>query len=105
MQRRFETGEITALADITEESIENLLDLAEVALDFLGDLADQQFFLCLARHLVEQRNFGVCLRHLAGNAAVDPGNGNVYLVREIAAQTQEILLRILREEQAGGHFH
>ena len=36
---------------------------------------------------------------------MNPGNGDVDLVREIAAETLEILLCILCEEEACRHFH
>ena len=82
-----------------------MLDLDKIALDFLGDLPDQQLFLRLPGHLVEQGNLRTGWRQIACDAAVNACNGDVHLMREIVAESLEVFLRVLRQEDSRRNFH
>ena len=105
MQRCTQGGKLVALVRVTEEGVEHLLDLRQIALNLLRHLTNQQFFLRLARHFVEQRNFRTGLRRRSGNTGVDARHGDIDLIGKIAPQALEILLRILRQQDGRGDFH
>ena len=50
--------EVGALGVIAEEGVEHLLHVAQIRLDFTGDLRQDQTFLRPPRHLVEDRRDG-----------------------------------------------
>ena len=94
------------LADIlAEKGVQNLFDLDEIVLDFRGNLTDQQFFLSLPRHFIEQGNFRTGLRRIAGDAGMDPRDGDIYLVGKISAQVLIISLRVLGQQNCRGNLH
>ena len=104
-QRDIERGEVTALAGVAEETVKHLLDLREVALNFLGYLADEQFFLGLARHLVQRRHFGTGLGRIVGEEAVQTRHHHINLVSEVAAKAGEVFLSVLGEKDRCGDLH
>ena len=53
-QRDIQAFKLASLGRVAEEAVEDLLDLDKIALDFLGNLPDQQFLLRLPGHLVKQ---------------------------------------------------
>ena len=89
--RRPQTFQLRTLAGVAEEAVKHLLYLSKVALNFLGNLTDQQFLLRLPRHLVKQRNLGSRLRCLPGHATADAFNDHINLVNEIGADVLQIL--------------
>ena len=104
-QGNVQTFKLASLGRVTEEAVEDLFDLNKIALDFLGDLSDQQLFLRLPGHLVEQGNLRTGWRQIACDAAVNACNGDVHLMREIVAESLEVLLRVLRQEDSRRNFH
>ena len=100
-----ETWQIGTFFGIAEETVENLFDLGEIALDFFGNLTDQQLFLRKARHFVEERNFRSQLRWSTGQTALNSGNGNIDLVSKILTQALKVILGILRKQNRRCNFH
>ena len=90
---------------IAEETIKRLLNLRQIALNFTPDLTDQQLFLSLPGHFIEQRNTGIIRRRTTGNAGIQTRYHQVDLLRKISSQPLEALLSILQEQDGRRHFH
>ncbi len=103
--RGFQTIQIGTLLGIAEEAIEGLLDLRQVVLNLSGNLADQQFFLHLTRHLVEQWQLGFWWQRRAGDAGTNPLDHDVDLMRKAAVEVLNISLCALGQQDGGGGFH
>lgn len=104
-QRNFKCGKVGALFRIAEEAVKHLLDLSQVGLNFSGNLGDQQFFLGLARHLVELRHFRAGHGRVFGDTAMNPLDHDVNLMSEISAKTLEVFLCVLGEQDRCRNFH
>ncbi len=104
LHRLVELEQILRLGWVAEENIEGLLDLGQTVLNLPTNLPDQQLFLRLPRHFVEERNRLVA-RRTTRDASVQTGDHEVNLLREIGAQSPEVFLSILQEEDGRRHFH
>ena len=100
-----QTFQFGSLVRIAEETVEHLLDLHQIALNLLRHLPDQQLFLRLARHFIEQGDLGTRLRSVSCDTTMNARNRHVHLVREIAAKLPEIHLRVLGQQDGGGNLH
>ena len=104
-QGDFERGKVGALFRVAEESVEYLLDLGKVGLNFFGNLGDQQFFLGLTRHLVKLRYFRAGHGRIFGDAAMYPFDHDVDLMSKISAKPVEVFLRVLGEQDRCRNLH
>ena len=104
LQRAVKHRKVMFAGRFAEIGVKDLLDLGQVVLDFPGHLADQQFFLGPAGHLVKQGHRGIG-GGLAGNAGIQTGDHVIHLLREIGAQALETFLGVLQQQDGGRHLH
>ena len=104
-QRSLQTIQVGGLLGIAKEPVENLFDLCQIVLNFPGHLPDQQLFMRQAGHFVERRDLRLRLRRRSGNAATEPIDHDVNLVRKTPVEVLYVFLSVLREEDRRGGFH
>ena len=83
-----ELEQILRLGWVAEENIEGLLDLGQTVLNLPTNLPDQQLFLRLPRHFVEERN-RLIARRTTRDASVQTGDHEVNLFRARRADAGE----------------
>ncbi|OPZ57292.1 MAG: hypothetical protein BWY87_01658 [Deltaproteobacteria bacterium ADurb.Bin510] len=98
-------GQGTPLGTITEEGVEDGLDLMQVGLDLLSNLGGEQFFLRLTRKIIEQRQAGQGFQRFPGiERGTQATAQQCRLSREFVTEDLEVIQGVLGKQQAGGQF-
>ena len=105
LERTVDRRTIKPLGRIAEKHVERLLDLGQIALDFLADLTDQQTLLRPSGHFIERRQLLVARHRFTGDAGIQARNHQIDLLGEVGSQTLEALLGILQQQDRRGDFH
>ena len=105
VHRGVERRQIAALRSIPEETVQDLFDLCEVALNFLSHLSDEKLLLCLTRHFVKQWHLRSRFGRVAGKEAMQACDHDIDLMCEVVAKTGEVFLCVVGEKDCRCDFH